>query len=124
MAEKMEEQLRLLENQIHDSTVKYIDVLSKKGALQKKLEDGSIDLYSGYLDNVYKNILNGNDNVFGTKKYQLVCRGMKQHNTVVLGKTLASSSLGFAIDRKIAEYYKIKKNIRLKEECTIFKVCI
>ncbi len=93
----------------------------KSEDLQKKLEDGSIDLYSGYLDNVYKNILNGNDNVFGTKKYQLVCRGMKQHNTVVLGKTLASSSLGFAIDRKIAEYYKIKKISDLKKNAPFLK---
>lgn len=89
--------------------------------LQKKLENGSIDLYAGYLDDVFKNILHQNKLLLGNKKYQFVKEEMKKHNTYILGKTLASSSLGFAIDQKVAEYYKIKKISDLKKNAKYLK---
>ncbi|SDM17827.1 glycine betaine/choline-binding (lipo)protein of an ABC-type transport system (osmoprotectant binding protein) [Kandleria vitulina] len=103
------------------------DTLEEKGFIVNKkynlnpdslfdeLKSGYIDLYPGYLDDLYKNKLKQSRFMIGNEKYSYVKKNLNKSGVTLLQPFLASASMGFSLNLDVAKEMNIKSISDLKK---------
>jgi len=103
------------------------DTLEEKGFIVNKkynlnpdslfdeLKSGYIDLYPGYLDDLYTNKFKQSKFMIGKEKYSYVKKNLNKSGVTLLQPFLASPSIGFALNLDVAKEMNIKSISDLKK---------